>query len=88
MLTPSYSIPLLPPAADLETRAILRAVADAHKYLGEVKGRAASIPNQGILIDTLFLQEAKASSDSNSKPCRLVNFTGEPGFQFLVAALI
>src|SRR5690606_29575539 len=29
----------------------------------ELKGRAASIPNQGILIDTLALQEAKASSE-------------------------
>ncbi len=28
-----------------------------------MKGRAAAIPNQGILIDTLALQEAKASSE-------------------------
>ncbi len=39
------------------------AAAEAHKFLGEVKGLAASIPNQGILIDTLALQEAKASSE-------------------------
>jgi Fic family protein len=31
--------------------------------LAELKGRAASIPNQDILIDTLALQEAKASSE-------------------------
>jgi hypothetical protein len=31
--------------------------------LAELKGRAATIPNQGILIDTLALQEAKASSE-------------------------
>ena len=63
MLKPTYRIPELPPVADLETRAILRAAADAHRYLAEVKGRAAAIPNQGILIDTLSLQEAKASSE-------------------------
>jgi Fic family protein len=63
MLIPSYLLPTLPPAAELETRNILRAAAEAHKFLGEVKGRAAAIPNQGILIDSLFLQEAKASSE-------------------------
>lgn len=31
--------------------------------LAELKGRASSIPNQGILIDTLMLQEAAASSE-------------------------
>jgi len=31
--------------------------------LAELKGRAATIPNQGILINTLTLQEAKASSE-------------------------
>ena len=63
MLRPTYSIPDLPPAADLETKSILRAAMDAHRCLAEVKGRAAAIPNQGILIDTLSLQEAKASSE-------------------------
>ena len=33
------------------------------KNLAELKGRAGSIPNQGILIDTLMLQEAAASSE-------------------------
>ena len=41
----------------------MSAVAQAHRHLAELKGRAASIPNQGILIDTLALQEAKASSE-------------------------
>lgn len=63
MLTPTYLLPTLPPSVDLETRAILKALAEANKYLGELKGRAAAIPNQGILIDTLSLQEAKASSE-------------------------
>ncbi len=42
---------------------MLRALAEAHRRLAELKGRAASIPNQAILIDSLVLQEAKASSE-------------------------
>jgi len=62
-LKPSYAIPDLPPKAALETEQVLRAAAKAHRHLAELKGRASGIPNQGILIDTLFLQEAKASSE-------------------------
>lgn len=63
MLKPTYVIPGLPPHADLETVSVLREAAHAHRYLAELKGRAGTIPNQGILIDTLSLQEAKASSE-------------------------
>lgn len=63
MLKPSYVLSDLPPAADLETVAVLKALAKANRALAELKGRAATIPNQGILIDTLALQEAKASSE-------------------------
>lgn len=37
--------------------------AEAHRYLAELKGVAASIPNEAILINTLSLQEAKDSSE-------------------------
>lgn len=63
MLKPTYIIPPLPPPADLETVPVLKALATANRALAELKGRAAIIPNQGILIDTLALQEAKASSE-------------------------
>ena len=63
MLKSSYPIPSLPPADALETVAVLREAARAHRYLAELKGRATAIPNQGILIDTLSLQEARASSE-------------------------
>jgi len=63
MLEPSYAIPALPPPVDLETVAVLKALAKANRALAELKGRAATIPNQGILIDTLSMQEAKASSE-------------------------
>lgn len=45
-----------------ETVDILKKVAAAGRQLAELKGVAATIPNQGILIDTLFMQEAKESS--------------------------
>lgn len=63
MLKSTYAIPDLPPRKAVETVAVLREAARAHRYLAELKGRAAAIPNQGILIDTLSLQEAKASSE-------------------------
>lgn len=46
-----------------DTPAILKKLASASRRLAELKGIAAVIPNQGILINTLGLQEAKASSE-------------------------
>ncbi|QGY28878.1 Fic family protein [Pantoea cypripedii] len=46
-----------------ETRAVLKKTAEAHRFLAELKGVAASIPNEAILINTLSLQEAKDSSE-------------------------
>lgn len=50
------------PAQRFETPAILKKLASASRALAELKGVAASIPNQGILINTLGMQEAKDSS--------------------------
>jgi len=58
----SFILEKLPPAQETETKAILRKSASAHRYLAELKGISASIPNQLILINTLSLQEAKDSS--------------------------
>lgn len=63
ILKPSYSIPALPPKAELETVHVLKLAAIAHRHLAELKGRCSSIPNARILIDTLMMQEAKASSE-------------------------
>lgn len=46
-----------------DTPAILKKLASSSRKLAELKGVAASIPNQGILINTLGLQEAKDSSE-------------------------
>jgi Fic family protein len=62
-LKPTYTIPGLPPKAELETYAVLKLAARAHRNLAELKGRSSNIPNPSILIDTLSLQEAKASSE-------------------------
>ena len=62
-LQPTYELPSLPPPADFDTVAILRALANAHRHLAEMKGRAVAVPNPGVLIDTLSLQEAQASSE-------------------------
>lgn len=57
------TIPFLPPETELETRAVLKKLALAHRYLAELKGMAATIPNEHILINTLALQEARDSSE-------------------------
>ena len=47
---------------DFETPAILKALAEASRHLGELKGISVSIPNERILVSTLNLQESQASS--------------------------
>jgi Fic family protein len=49
--------------ARFDAPAILKRLARSSRALAELKGIAASIPNQGILINTLGLQEAKDSSE-------------------------
>jgi|SRR5574344_316155 Fic family protein len=58
-----YQIPKLPLGYDLETKAILKQVIRAKSKLSELKGVAATIPNEAILISSLTLQEAKDSSE-------------------------
>lgn len=62
-MQPTYAIPDLPLAVDLETIPVLKALVAAKSQLAHLKGIALSIPNQGILIDTLAIQEAQASSE-------------------------
>ena len=60
---PYNDLPALPPAAELETRAILKRCIPARAALAELKQAAALIPNPGVLINTLPLLEAQASSE-------------------------
>jgi len=48
--------------SSLETVDILKKLTRAHRYLAELKGVAKTIPNEGILISSLTMQEAKDSS--------------------------
>jgi Fic family protein len=57
-----HKLDLLPPSIDIENTTILKKLAKAHRFLAELKGISATIPNQAILINTLALQEAKDSS--------------------------
>ena len=52
----------LPLKEDVETKAVLRKVASAHRVLAELKGILTSIPNQTILLETLTLREARESA--------------------------
>jgi Fic family protein len=52
----------LPIKQDLETKAVLKKLTQAHRALAELKGIITSIPNQSILLETLTLREARESS--------------------------
>ena len=60
---PYNDLPLLPPKAELESRAVLRKAIAANKALAELKGVGELIPNQSVLIHAIGLQEAKLSSE-------------------------
>lgn len=60
---PSHNLPLLPDLGDIESVTVLKQLARSHQALAELKGVAQGMPNQGILISTLSLQEAKDSSE-------------------------
>jgi len=55
-------LPILPLESieQWETRAVLKQAAEAHRYLAELKGVAATIPNEEILINTLNTAGSKA----------------------------
>lgn len=60
---PYNELPLLPPAKEIETRAVLKQCITARAALAELKQAAQLIPNQAVLINTLPLLEARASSE-------------------------
>lgn len=60
---PYNELPLLPPVAEVETRAVLKQCITARAALAELKQAAQLIPNQSMLISTLPLLEARASSE-------------------------
>jgi len=60
---PYNDLPLLPPASELETKTILKQAIAANRALANLRGLAGQIPNQGMLINSITLQEARLSSE-------------------------
>ncbi len=60
---PFNDLPNLPPASDTETRAILRSCIAARAALAELRVSGGLIPNQAMLINSIPLLEAQASSE-------------------------
>ncbi|HXF15863.1 MAG TPA: Fic family protein [Burkholderiales bacterium] len=60
---PHNTLPQLPPKADIETRSILKACIDARAAVAALQQAGTLIPNQGVLINTIPLLEAQASSE-------------------------
>lgn len=60
--TPYNDLPGLPPKDFKESQDILRHLAKASRYLGELNGLCASLPDPRLLINTIVLQESKDSS--------------------------
>ena len=52
-----------PDPATLRAQAVWEVLIEAHRQLAELKGLCDSLPNGGLLIDTLAIQEAKDSSE-------------------------
>lgn len=80
---PFNDLPLLPPARSLETIPVLKACIGARAALAELKAVGALIPDQAVLINSIPLLEAQASSEIENIVTtndRLFRFAG-PGYE-------
>ena len=59
---PYNDLPLLPPPKEIESTVILKKTITASRALSELKGAITNLPNPILFIDTINLQEARASS--------------------------
>jgi Fic family protein len=78
---PFDDLPPLPPAQEVETRAVLKACIEARAAVAELRQAGALIPNQGVLINSIPLLEAQASSEIENivtTADRLFLFDGGP----------
>jgi len=60
---PYNHLPLLPPEEDIETKNILRKTISAGRALAQLNVTLINLPNPTLFLDTIYLQEAKASSE-------------------------
>ena len=59
---PYNDLAALPPKIEIETTVILKKTIAASRALSELKGAITNLPNPTLFIDTIYLQEAQASS--------------------------
>ncbi|MEK1890492.1 MAG: Fic family protein [Phyllobacterium sp.] len=81
---PYNDLPLLPPQRDVETRSVLKACIEARAALAELRVSGQLIPNQEVLINSIPLLEAQASSEIENivtTADRLFRFANEAGNQ-------
>jgi Fic family protein len=80
---PYNDLPDLPPAQDIESKAVLRKCIDATRKLEGLRQAARLIPNQDVLINSIPLREAQDSSEienivtTNDRLFRFANTDGE-----------
>ncbi|WP_290843145.1 Fic/DOC family N-terminal domain-containing protein [Flavobacterium sp.] len=60
---PYNDLPALPPKVDVESKAILLKTISASRALAQLNGAITNLPNPTLFLDTIQLQEAKASSE-------------------------
>lgn len=60
---PFDKLPLLPPKVELETKRVLLKIISASRALAQLNGALINLPNPKLFLDTIHLQEAKASSE-------------------------
>lgn len=81
---PYNDLPPLPPRDDLETKTVLKACIAARAALTELRVSGQLIPNQSVLINSIPLLEAQASSEIENivtTTDRLFRFANEAGNQ-------
>ena len=60
---PFDNLQLLPPKVELETKSVLLKIISASRTLAQLNGVLINLPNPRLFLDTIHLQEAKASSE-------------------------
>ncbi len=60
---PFNNLPLLPPDQELATKEVLLKTITASRALAQLNGALINLPNPRLFLDTIHLQEAKASSE-------------------------
>lgn len=60
---PYDDLPLLPPKKDVSTKRVLVKTIQASRALAQLNGALINLPNPRLFLDTIHLQEARASSE-------------------------